>query len=103
MHSRCRAQKKSYPKEFFLLGRVRVALRKEDGTPINPDIPNRTALLKRVAALLPKHPNRLNKPRPLSGAAEAKALLAKQLGGTPGAGPAKGQPVAKKAGGKKKR
>lgn len=39
-------QRKCYPREWWLVGRVRVALKNADGSLINPDIPNRTRCRK---------------------------------------------------------
>jgi SRP19 protein len=35
-----RLQRKSYPREWWVLGRVRVQLKNDDGSPCNPEIPN---------------------------------------------------------------
>lgn len=76
---------------------MRVSLRGEDGKPLNPNVPTRTALLRQIAELLPKHPNRLNKPRVQGGlqaeaAAAASAAAAAEDGGS----------ASKSAAGKKK-
>ena len=34
-------QMKCYPRDWMVPGRVRVKLRKEDGTPVNPEVPTR--------------------------------------------------------------
>lgn len=91
------SQNKCYPREALLRGRVRVSLRGEDGKPLNPNVPTRTALLRQIAELLPKHPNRLNKPRVQGGlqaeaAAAASAAAAAEDGGS----------ASKSAAGKKK-
>lgn len=35
-------QRKCYPREWWIVGRVRVTLKNPDGSLVNPDIPNRT-------------------------------------------------------------
>lgn len=52
---------KAYPRDYLQRGRVRVQLRKEDGTPSNPAIATRQALYVKLAALIPKHQGRANK------------------------------------------
>ncbi|KAL6188400.1 hypothetical protein ACLB2K_039793 [Fragaria x ananassa] len=52
---------KAYPRDFFQRGRVRVLLKKEDGTPYNPAIATRKQLMLRVAELVPRHPGRTKK------------------------------------------
>lgn len=49
---------KSYSRDWLIRGRIRVQLKTDDGKPLNPDIPTRTALMLRVAELVPKHPMR---------------------------------------------
>ncbi|KAK9934103.1 hypothetical protein M0R45_021259 [Rubus argutus] len=57
---------KAYPRDFFQRGRVRVLLKKEDGTPYNPVISTRKQLMLRVAELVPRHPGRTKKQEPAS-------------------------------------
>ncbi|KAF2312690.1 hypothetical protein P3X46_027973 [Hevea brasiliensis] len=57
---------KAYPRDFMQIGRVRVLLKKEDGTFYNPSIPTRKQLMLRVAELVPRHPMRTKKQEPAS-------------------------------------
>ncbi|CAH9091585.1 unnamed protein product [Cuscuta europaea] len=50
-------------------GRVRVLLKKEDGSLYNPAISSRKELMMHVAELVPRHPNRTKKQEPASSAA----------------------------------
>ncbi|KAA8515985.1 hypothetical protein F0562_019164 [Nyssa sinensis] len=77
---------KAYPRDFMQRGRVRVLLKKEDGTPHNPAISSRKELMLRVAELVPRHPGRTKKQEPAAAAS------------TSGTGPSKSG-----KGGKKKR
>ncbi|PNX96291.1 signal recognition particle 19 kda [Trifolium pratense] len=52
---------KAYPRDFMQRGRVRVLLKKEDGTLINPSISSRKQLMLRVAEMVPKHYGRTKK------------------------------------------
>ncbi|RMZ55316.1 hypothetical protein APUTEX25_003454 [Auxenochlorella protothecoides] len=96
------AGNKAYPREALLRGRVRVALRGPDGKPLNPAVTSRSKLLREIAALLPRHPARVNRPKqPAGGAAAAAAAAAAAVGSS--ASGSKQQVSAKKGGGKKKR
>ncbi|KAI8561948.1 hypothetical protein RHMOL_Rhmol04G0380900 [Rhododendron molle] len=76
---------KAYPRDFMQRGRVRVLLKKEDGTLLNPAISSRKQLMHCIAELVPRHPGRTKKQEPAAASAS-------------GAGPAKSG-----KGGKKKR
>uniref|UniRef100_A0A0D6QZ04 Signal recognition particle 19 kDa protein n=1 Tax=Araucaria cunninghamii TaxID=56994 RepID=A0A0D6QZ04_ARACU len=52
---------KAYPRDFMQRGRVRVQLKREDGTVINPSIPSRKELMLQVAQLVPRHHGRTKK------------------------------------------
>ena len=52
---------KAYPRDFMQRGRVRVLLKKEDGTLFNPTISSRKQLMIRVAEMVPKHHGRTKK------------------------------------------
>eukprot|EP01018_Ginkgo_biloba_P011742 Gb_01154 [translate_table: standard] len=52
---------KAYPRDFMQRGRVRVQLKREDGTLVNPAIPSRKELMLRVAELVPRHHGRTKK------------------------------------------
>ncbi|KAL4643282.1 hypothetical protein ACB098_02G069300 [Castanea mollissima] len=55
---------KAYPRDFMQRGRVRVLLKREDGTLCNPAITSRKQLMLRVAELVPRHPGRVKKQEP---------------------------------------
>lgn len=55
----CAVEDKSYPRDFWQRGRVRVTLRKEDGTPLAKEFPTKKALMIEIARLVPKHPGRV--------------------------------------------
>ncbi|KAL1204324.1 Signal recognition particle 19 kDa protein [Cardamine amara subsp. amara] len=55
---------KAYPRDFMQVGRVRVQLKKEDGTLVNPAITSRKQLMQKIAELVPKHPDRKKKQEP---------------------------------------
>ncbi|XP_059459944.1 signal recognition particle 19 kDa protein [Corylus avellana] len=57
---------KAYPRDFMQRGRVRVLLKREDGTLCNPAISSRKQLMLRVAELVPRHPGRTKKQEPAS-------------------------------------
>ncbi|XP_057979734.1 signal recognition particle 19 kDa protein isoform X2 [Malania oleifera] len=57
---------KAYPRDFMQRGRVRVLLKKEDGTLFNPAISSRKQLMTHVAELVPRHPGRTKKQEPAS-------------------------------------
>ncbi|KAK6947951.1 Signal recognition particle, SRP19 subunit [Dillenia turbinata] len=52
---------KAYPRDFMQRGRVRVSLKREDGTFYNPAITSRKQLMLHVAELVPRHPGRNKK------------------------------------------
>ncbi|KAK9288678.1 hypothetical protein L1049_017141 [Liquidambar formosana] len=57
---------KAYPRDFMQRGRVRVLLKREDGTFLNPAISSRKQLMLHVAELVPRHPGRTKKQEPAS-------------------------------------
>ncbi|XP_054807692.1 signal recognition particle 19 kDa protein [Prosopis cineraria] len=57
---------KAYPRDFMQRGRVRVLLKKEDGTLYNPSITSRKGLMLRVAEMVPRHHARVKKQEPAS-------------------------------------
>ncbi|XP_050216064.1 signal recognition particle 19 kDa protein [Mercurialis annua] len=57
---------KAYPRDFMQIGRVRVLLKREDGTLCNPAIATRKQLMLHVAELVPRHPGRTKKQEPAS-------------------------------------
>ncbi|KAK9105922.1 hypothetical protein Scep_022766 [Stephania cephalantha] len=52
---------KAYPRDYLQRGRVRVLLKREDGTLLNPVIGSRKQLMLRVAELVRRHPGRTKK------------------------------------------
>ncbi|CAA3008688.1 signal recognition particle 19 kDa protein [Olea europaea var. sylvestris] len=57
---------KAYPRDFMQRGRVRVQLKREDGSLYNPTISSRKQLMLHVAELVPRHPGRTKKQEPAS-------------------------------------
>ena len=53
----CAVEDKRLPRDFWQRGRVRVTLRKEDGT--LKEFPTKKALMIEIARLVPKHPGRV--------------------------------------------
>ncbi|MCL7035336.1 hypothetical protein MKW94_000238 [Papaver nudicaule] len=62
---------KAYPRDFMQVGRVRVQLKREDGTLCNPDIKSRKDMMHQVAAMVPRHPGRNKKQAAASSSASA--------------------------------
>lgn len=52
---------KTYSRDFTQRGRLKVQLKKDDGTPVNALIPTRKALLVKLGNLVPKHHGRTRK------------------------------------------
>ncbi|XP_033214309.1 signal recognition particle 19 kDa protein [Belonocnema kinseyi] len=48
-------------KELLYRGRIRVQLKNDDGTPVNPDFPSRDSVLLHVGTLIPKLKTRQSK------------------------------------------
>ncbi|XP_042035773.1 signal recognition particle 19 kDa protein-like [Salvia splendens] len=59
----------AYPRDFMQRGRVRVMLKKEDGSFYNPAISSRKQLMLHVAELVRQHPGRTKKQEPATSAA----------------------------------
>ncbi|KAG2650429.1 signal recognition particle 19 kDa protein-like [Panicum virgatum] len=57
---------KSYPRDFLQVGRVRVQLKRDDGSLVNPEIVTKKKLMLQVAELVPKHLGRTRKQEPAS-------------------------------------
>uniref|UniRef100_A0A3Q7HWY7 Signal recognition particle 19 kDa protein n=1 Tax=Solanum lycopersicum TaxID=4081 RepID=A0A3Q7HWY7_SOLLC len=73
---------KAYPRDFMQRGRVRVLLKREDGTPYNPVIPSRLyiagkQLMINVAELVRRHPNRTKKQEPAASSAAGSSKSGK--------------------------
>ncbi|KAF8068165.1 unsaturated glucuronyl hydrolase [Scenedesmus sp. PABB004] len=69
LHLPAEIEAKRYPRNWCVemgkevcFGRLRVQLKNADGTPVNPDVPNRRELLLKLAEFCAKHPNRHRKP-----------------------------------------
>ncbi|KAG6949831.1 hypothetical protein JG687_00014592 [Phytophthora cactorum] len=69
---------KKYPRDWLVSGRIRVRLVRDDGSPENPDIPNRKTLMIKMAELIPKLQSR--KVRLEKEAEEAKKKAAAAAG-----------------------
>ncbi|ERN06556.1 hypothetical protein AMTRI_Chr01g135650 [Amborella trichopoda] len=68
---------KAYPRDFMQRGRVRVLLKKEDGSFYNPSIRSRKELMLQVAELVPRHHGRTKKqenPSSTSNAGPSKSV-----------------------------
>ncbi|KAL4441202.1 hypothetical protein ABPG77_011439 [Micractinium sp. CCAP 211/92] len=75
------AEMKSYSRDWMVPGRVRVKLRNDDGSPVNPEIPSRRDLLIKVAELVPRHPGRVNgRPAAVAAAVEKQQAAASGSG-----------------------
>jgi signal recognition particle subunit SRP19 len=63
----CVIENKIYPrersKELLHRGRIRLQIKHDDGTPINPDFANRTQVLKYVASTIPQLKTRIANPK----------------------------------------
>uniref|UniRef100_A0A0E0NDG1 Uncharacterized protein n=1 Tax=Oryza rufipogon TaxID=4529 RepID=A0A0E0NDG1_ORYRU len=74
---------KAYPRDPFQVGRVRVQLKKNDGSPVNPEITTKILispstilitekmLMLHVAELVPKHLGRTRKQEPATSSSAA--------------------------------
>ena len=58
------SQQKGYPRDFLDMFRVRVQIKRADGSLVREDIPNRRALLVRLAAEIKQLEERINPPEP---------------------------------------
>ena len=52
---------KERSKELLYRGRIRVQLKNDDGTPVNPDFPSRDSVLLHLGTLIPKLKTRQSK------------------------------------------
>ncbi|XP_074292128.1 signal recognition particle 19 kDa protein [Silene latifolia] len=68
---------KAYPRDFMQRGRVRVMLKREDGSLTNPEISSRKQLMLRIAELVPRHPGRVKKAEAASSSSNAPAKSGK--------------------------
>lgn len=67
---------KSYSRDWLVRGRLRVQLKDDAGKPLVADIPTRTALMLRIAELVPKHPSRSKRAQALQQQQEKEAAQA---------------------------
>ena len=74
-------REKCYSRDFWVVGRVRVSLKHDDGTPVRPDIPNRKVLMERVAEWVPKHPGRSKRAQAQAAQQQQKAQASGSGGG----------------------
>ncbi|KAJ7540496.1 hypothetical protein O6H91_10G018300 [Diphasiastrum complanatum] len=68
---------KAYSRDFMQVGRVRVQLKRLDGSLSNPAIPSRKVLLLKVAELVPKHHGRTKKQEPSASGSGSNAATGK--------------------------
>ncbi|PWA36870.1 Signal recognition particle, SRP19 subunit [Artemisia annua] len=68
---------KAYPRDYMQVGRVRVNLKRPDGTLNNPLIANKKQLMIRIAELVPRHPGRVKKQEAASSTSNAAAAPSK--------------------------
>ncbi|GAA0141851.1 primary active transporter [Lithospermum erythrorhizon] len=68
---------KAYPRDFFQRGRLRVLLKREDGSLYNPEIDSRKKLMLSIAELVPRHPGRTKKQEPASTSAPSSSKSGK--------------------------
>ncbi|GAB2276690.1 signal recognition particle 19kDa [Dionaea muscipula] len=73
----CKIEDKAYPRDFMQRGRVRVSLKREDGTLSNADISSRKQLMLRVSEMVPRHPGRAKKQLEASTSSNALAKSGK--------------------------
>uniref|UniRef100_A0ACD6AHR9 Uncharacterized protein n=1 Tax=Avena sativa TaxID=4498 RepID=A0ACD6AHR9_AVESA len=69
---------KAYPRDFFQVGRVRVQLTNDDGSPVNPAIRTKKQLMIQIAELVPKHHGRTKKQEAATGSIAAPASKPKR-------------------------
>lgn len=93
---------KHYPRQWWVPGRVRVHLFNADGTPCNPQIPDRKTLFIRVAESVPHHPDRSKQAIAARKAAEEKREREAKAAEKASAGSSSGVAKATKSGNKKK-
>ncbi|ETK70969.1 hypothetical protein F442_22186, partial [Phytophthora nicotianae P10297] len=82
---------KKYPRDWLVSGRIRVRLVRDDGTPENPDIPNRKTLMIKMAELIPKLQSRKVRLEKEAEEAKKKAAAAAGAATTSGGGKKKGK------------
>jgi signal recognition particle subunit SRP19 len=83
---------KSYPRDFWQRGRLRVRLADLSGAPANPAIPDKRALMVALAAAAPSHPHYLARKRAEAEAAASWEAAAKQMAAGGGGGGGGGGP-----------
>eukprot|EP00192_Tetraselmis_astigmatica_P015351 CAMPEP_0117664546 /NCGR_PEP_ID=MMETSP0804-20121206/9286_1 /TAXON_ID=1074897 /ORGANISM="Tetraselmis astigmatica, Strain CCMP880" /LENGTH=163 /DNA_ID=CAMNT_0005471803 /DNA_START=258 /DNA_END=751 /DNA_ORIENTATION=- len=88
---------KCYSRDFWVVGRVRVKLKNDDGTLVKPDIPNRKVLMEMVAERVAKITGRSKRVQ-----AQVQAQQKSQASGSGGGGGGGGKSGKKKKKGKVK-
>jgi len=88
---------KCYSRDFWVVGRVRVKLKNDDGTLVKPDIPNRKVLMEMVAERVAKITGRSKRVQ-----AQVQAQQKSQASGSGGGGGGGGKSGKKKKKGKSK-
>ncbi|KAJ3692982.1 hypothetical protein LUZ60_012077 [Juncus effusus] len=71
---------KAYPRDFMQIGRVRVQLKRDDGSFWNPAITSKKALMVQIAELVPKHHGRTKKVEPAATSSNSGAGASKKGG-----------------------
>ncbi|KAI3693686.1 hypothetical protein L1987_76635 [Smallanthus sonchifolius] len=72
---------KAYPRDYMQVGRVRVLLKRPDGSLHNPLIASKKQLMIRIAELVPRHPGRLKKQESAASSSNAAAPSKSGKGG----------------------
>jgi len=92
---------KAYSRDIFERGRIKVQLKKDDGSPVYTHVPNRNTLLLKLAQMVPRFTEGTEKPQdPMQAALAAAAAATNNAPGSSGGG---GGEKEKKKGGKKKK
>ncbi|KAG5679004.1 hypothetical protein PVAND_008613 [Polypedilum vanderplanki] len=85
---KCEVENKIYPrersKELLHRGRIRLQIKHEDGTPINPDLATRMQVFKYVATIIPQLKTRIANPK--GEPVVAQASSSQQQGSSSGGG-----------------
>ncbi|CAM9922574.1 unnamed protein product [Ascophyllum nodosum] len=92
---------KAYPREQWVLGRVRVRLLDEDDVPWNPEVPDRPTLMKKMGELMPNLKSRRERLAKEKADREASARAEKERAAAAASAAAAAQTNLKKKGKKK--
>ncbi|KAK1438537.1 hypothetical protein QVD17_04346 [Tagetes erecta] len=71
---------KAYSRDLMQVGRVRVMLKRSDGSLHNPLIASKKQLMLRIAELVPKHAGRIKKPEAATSSSNAAPLKSGKAG-----------------------